>query len=181
MLPETLERRTVELYRAVRFPNQWRRERILLRDVRAVDPTLLEYDGRFWLFAAVSVPGAPICDELSLFYAESLLGDWQPHPANPIVSDVRRARPAGRIIRCQGHLIRPGQDCSERYGGAVVFNRITRLTPSEYAEVPIGRLRPRRTWRTLGAHTFNAADGYEVVDYERWALWRPRWWPDAAC
>ena len=53
---------------------------------------------------------------------------------NPIVSDVRRARPAGRVLSRDGELIRPSQDCSGRYGRAVAFNRIVRLTPTEFGE-----------------------------------------------
>ena len=41
MLPETAGRRTVELYRAARFPDEWTLDRVLLRDVTATDATLL--------------------------------------------------------------------------------------------------------------------------------------------
>jgi hypothetical protein len=167
MLPETFQQRSVELYRAVRFPDQWTLERVLLSDVNAVDPTLVEYEGRFWLFVGVAVPGASTWDELSLFYADSLSGEWHAHPENPIVSDVRCARPAGRVVEAGGSLVRPAQDSSGGYGRAIVFNRITRLTPSEYEEEAIGRLQPKRTWRAIGTHTYNAVDGWEVVDGQR--------------
>ena len=57
------------------------------------------------------------------------LDRWQPHSLNPVVRDVRTARPAGRIIvNSHGH-IRPGQDCSTRYGAAITLNRILELSP----------------------------------------------------
>jgi hypothetical protein len=164
MVPESCQQRTVELFKAADFPRGWALERVLLTGVDAVDATILEHEGRFWLFANVAVPGGPIADELSLFLADSPLGEWVPHPMNPIVSDVRRARPAGRVIMRDGTLIRPSQDCSGRYGFATVFNHITRLSPTEYAETPIGRLEPGWMRGNLATHTFNAAGEYEVVD-----------------
>ncbi|MGA2927878.1 MAG: hypothetical protein ABSG43_18155 [Solirubrobacteraceae bacterium] len=180
MVPETREQHAIELFKAIDFPRQWKPERVLLRDLDAVDPTILEHHGRFWLFACVALPGAPIEDELSLFYADSLRGEWMAHAMNPVVSDVRRARPAGRVIAHGAELIRPAQDCSQRYGGAVVFNRITRLTPTEYQEEPVGRLEPGARGATLGTHTFNAADGWEVIDCERQSL-RALTWLSRSC
>ena len=164
MVPETLGNRAIELYRATEFPTQWTFERVLLADLDAVDPTILVHGERWWLFANVAVHGASVADELFLFHADSLLGAWTPHPMNPIVSDVRRARPAGRVISQNGILIRPGQDSSRRYGYATVFNRITALTPTEYEETPIHRLEPGWMSRNLASHTFNADAEYEVVD-----------------
>jgi hypothetical protein len=164
MVPETREQLTIELFKAAEFPRGWALERVLLRDVNAVDPTIVEHHGRLWLFANVAVPGASIADELFLFHADSLLGEWVPHAMNPIVSDVRRARPAGRVMLHDGTLIRPSQDCSRRYGFATVLNRITRLTTTEYEETPMGRLEPGWTRGNPATHTFNAEGEYEVVD-----------------
>jgi transcriptional regulator GlxA family with amidase domain len=46
----------------------------------------------------VSIAENCIPDELSLFYAESPLGPWTPHPRNPVKSDVRGSRPAGGLF-----------------------------------------------------------------------------------
>jgi hypothetical protein len=164
MAPESSKNRTIELFRAEEFPVRWALERVLVDNVNAADPTILEHHGLWWLFANVAVPGGPIADELFLFYADSPLGEWTSHPMNPIVSDVRCARPAGRVFSHDGVLIRPGQDCSRRYGYATVFNRITTLTASQYAETPIHRLEPGWMRGNLATHTFNTDGEYEVVD-----------------
>jgi hypothetical protein len=164
MIPESLQTRTVELYRAVEFPSQWVFERCLLDGVCAVDATMLEDGSRLWLFVGVAEPGASVNDELHLYSAATLEGPWVPHPENPIVSDVRRARPAGTIFRHRGRLIRPAQDCSRGYGSAVVFNRIDVLTTGEYAESPIGRIEPNWARGLVGTHTYNSTGGIEVVD-----------------
>jgi hypothetical protein len=172
MVPETVRSRTIELYRAVEFPWRWERVKILFEDVAAVDTTLFDYGGRTWLFTAMSECGGSLNDELFLFHADSPLGEWTPHPMNPVVSDVRRARPAGSIYAEGGRLIRPAQDCSRIYGGAIVLNSIDVLTETEYREHPLRRIDP--TWRSdlLGTHTINHSARFTVVDGKRRV---PKW------
>jgi len=164
MLPETAGHRTVELYRAARFPDEWTLDRVLLSDVTATDATLLRHQGRWWLFAALATDGGRPVDELCLFSSDSLHGDWEPHPLNPVVSDVRSARPAGRIFARDGQLIRPSQDCSEAYGGRLVFNRIDVLSPTEYSEAPIGAIEPAVESGNLRTHSYDSDGTYEVLD-----------------
>jgi hypothetical protein len=169
MLPETAANRTIELYKAAAFPSDWTLEATLLDGVSAVDPTLVEHSGRYWMFANIAVEGASRDDELSLFSADSLLGPWEPHPRNPVVSDVRCARPAGRpFIDRSGSLIRPSQDCSDSYGRAVVFNRVDVLSETDYRETTVGRL--DRGWRraNLATHTYARSDVWEAVDGRAW-------------
>ena len=164
MIPATERARTIELYRADPFPERWTFERTLLDDVYAVDTTVLEHDGRLWFFTNLVTGAATVNEELSLFSAESLQDAWTPHPRNPVVTDVRRARPAGGILHRDGDLVRPGQDCALRYGHAVVFNRIDVLTESEYGETPVGRI--DAGWRpgAVGTHTYTTDGEYELLD-----------------
>jgi hypothetical protein len=164
MIPETSAQGRVELYRATNFPGGWRRESILLDGLIASDATLLAHDGRLWLFVGVAVPNATMLDELHLFSAAVPGGPWHPHPRNPVVSDVRCARPAGAIQRWGSRLVRPGQDGSRRYGGAVSFREIDQLTLHDYAEHEIARLEPSDLGAARATHTY-ACDGmFEAVD-----------------
>jgi hypothetical protein len=173
MLPETAGRRTVELYRAARFPDEWTLDRVLLKDVTATDATLVRHAGRLWLFVAIAVDGGRPIDELFLFSSESLDGEWEPHPLNPVVSDVRRARPAGRVFLRDGQLIRPAQDCSRSYGWRLVFNRVEALNRSDYRERPIGAIEPAPESGNLRTHSYDSDGMYEVLDGFRM---RPRFW-----
>jgi hypothetical protein len=164
LLPESAENRTVELYRAVDFPRRWRLEHVLLRGARAVDPTLLEHDGRLWLFLNIAGTGASLDDDLHLFSAACLEGPWEPHPENPVVSDVRSARPAGRLFVHEGRLIRPAQDCSRAYGSALVFNRVDLLTRDAYRETVVGRMEPTWVPGLSATHTYTFAGGVEAID-----------------
>jgi hypothetical protein len=186
MLPETGGRRTVELYRAARFPAEWTLERVLLRDVCARDATLLRHEDRLWLFVAIDLAGGSPIDELFLFSSDSLRGEWEPHPMNPVVSDVRCARPAGRIFWRNGDLIRPAQDCSRSYGWRLVFNRIETLSLTDYRETPVSAIEPASDSGNLRTHSYDSDGTYEVLDGFRMrprismagisrAVARPRW------
>jgi hypothetical protein len=175
MVPESSANGTVDLYRATRFPQEWRWERTLIAGPALVDATLAEIGGRWWMFAnSPAVPEARYesrsWDELHLFVADSPLGPWTPHPRNPVVSDVRRARPAGRLFQRDGVWYRPAQNCAGLYGAALSLQRITRLDMEAYEEAPVTTLSP--SWRRgiIGAHTVNAAGDLTVIDVRlrRW-------------
>ncbi len=163
MIPETAGNRAIELYRCVRFPDRWEFVKNLITDIYAVDATLLEHENRFWLFANVKTESGSSLNALHLFYADDPLSShWTPHPRNPIVRDLRSARPAGRVFSRNGNLIRPSQDSSKRYGYALKFNRILKLNENEYKEVTESTFAPRG--KILGAHTFNQAGELTVID-----------------
>lgn len=171
MLPETEHNRTVELYRAEDFPTRWTLDRVFFSDVRAVDATLAEIKGRWWMFVNIAESHAPLNDELHVYHAVTPLGPWVAHAGNPVKSDVRSARPAGRPFHFGGSWYRPAQDSSGRYGAAIVINRITRLDEKVFAEEEVGRLLP--AWRPdlVATHTLNAAGGLTVIDAQR-LRWR---------
>jgi hypothetical protein len=164
MIPETRARRSIELYRSTSFPFEWELEAVLLDDVRAVDTTLAEVDGTWWMFAGAGVEGASASDELFLFSAPSPLGPWRPHRRNPVKSDVRSARPAGRLFQRNGCLYRPAQDCSVEYGHAISINRIVRLTCDEFVEQEIAKILPRWSRHLERTHTLNSAGRLTVLD-----------------
>jgi hypothetical protein len=164
MLPETSANRAVELYRAVEFPHRWEPDRVLMEGVALTDPTLVEHGGRYWLFASPRGQAHSVNDELNVYFADNPLGPWRPHTRNPVVADVRRARPAGRVVRANGRLVRPAQDCSLRYGYAVSFQRLDVLTETEYEETCVGRIEPGWLSGNLATHTYNRNEAFEVVD-----------------
>ncbi|NLG98794.1 MAG: hypothetical protein GX491_15665 [Chloroflexi bacterium] len=172
MIPETAEQKTIELYRCTRFPDQWQFERVIMQGVNAVDTTLVEIDGVWWMFTNIAEEGASKNDELYVFYAKSPLGPWSAHRGNPVKSDARSARPAGRLFKWNGAWYRPSQDCSQTYGHAVVLNEIVRLDPNCFEEREVSRLLPNWEKGLLATHTLNRVGGLTVVD----ALKRRRKW-----
>ena len=107
-------------------------------------------------------------DELFVFFADSPLSDnWTPHPCNPVVSDVRTSRPAGRVFLRDGRMFRPSQDCAVRYGHGLNIMEITELTPHSFRERLLRRYTPDWDPRIRAVHTMNAADGLSLIDTQR--------------
>jgi hypothetical protein len=162
MIPESLDSNSVDLFRCRRFPNEWVREATLLEG-KFVDTTLWEHDGLFWFTTTSAEPSAG-AGSLLLFYSESLTGDWQFHPGNPISTDIRRNRGAGRVFLSDTRLIRPSQNCGPSYGYSIDFNEITELTRQRYSERPLKTITPEH-WKGLtGIHTYNQAGNVELID-----------------
>lgn len=166
LLADTSANNTIEVYRCVRFPDEWVFHKVLMDHVKAVDPTLFFYQGTWWLFVNCrQYEGASTWDELFLFSAETpLTTTWTPHPLNPIVSDVRRARPAGRIFEYEGALYRPSQDCSKGYGHSIKLNRIVKLSPTEYEEEEVSEILPDWSAEVKRVHTFNHENRLTIID-----------------
>ena len=162
MIPETAANKTVELYSCETFPETWKLETVLFEDVAARDATLFELDGLWWMFVAIADTNSS--DELSIFFSSSPLGPWKPHKQNPVKSDVRNSRPAGRPFFWNGDLFRPAQDSSRRYGYAITINEIVRLTPTEFVEQEISKILPQWRKDLLGTHTINICDDLTVID-----------------
>jgi hypothetical protein len=166
LLPESRMSSATTLYRARSLPDDWTPASVLA-DVGLYDPTLLRRDGAWWLFGTVAEPGESEDDELHAFHAPSLEGPWHAHPRNPIVSDVRGARPAGPFIHDGDRLLRPAQDCSGRYGRAVVFKLVLELTRTGYREVEVARLEPDWLARNLATHHYASGQRWVATDAQR--------------
>lgn len=164
MLPETQENRTIEVYRSIDFPHQWELAAVLMSDVSAVDPTIFQYKNKLWLFAAGFGGEGTESNELSLFWADTLFGQWHSHPKNPVVRDVTRARPAGSLFFRQGSLIRPAQNCAGSYGNAISLNRVDHISETDYKEVPVETILPDWMSGIFATHTLNQFGGVTVMD-----------------
>ena len=156
----------MDLYRCVSFPDKWEHCETLLKDVHAVDTTVHCYQGKWWLFTNIREHESESSnDDLFLFYSDDLRhGRWRAHPRNPIVSDVTRARPAGRLFEHQGQLYRPAQDCSIRYGYGIRIQTILKMSESEYLEREVAFIQPKVDEKIVATHTFSRAGDLVLSD-----------------
>jgi hypothetical protein len=166
MAPESRGNRTVELYKCTTFPYEWEFQKNLMKDCQAVDPTLIHWQGKWWMFVnQIETEGASLWDELFLYYSDSPLSDsWTPHKRNPVVSDARSARPAGRLFVRDGHLYRPSQNCAGHYGYGFNICEITRLTETDYEERIVSSVEPKWDRNIVSTHTINYEDGLTIID-----------------
>jgi hypothetical protein len=172
MVPESGTAGTIDLYRALDFPFSWKREATLASGIVASDATLIEWAGRWWMFATVRDGGGAFSDALWLWSAPDFRGPWTAHPRNPVLIDIASARPAGRMFAAGGALYRPVQDCRAGYGAALGFARVDRLDEGGYAQTLQSVIRPGASWPGRRLHTYNAAGGFAFIDGSALA---PRW------
>ena len=172
MIPETVSQRSVQLYKAQNFPQQWVKVKDLLTDVNLASTTVYLDGERWWMFTnGMSHRSVDGRDELHLYHAESPTGPWQAHPMNPVVTGVDRARMAGSIIRDGNELYRPSQFGALRHGHGINLHRIDRLDLQGYSETTVGRLLPDVGTQWQGCHSTSYLDGVTVVDR---VVWRRR-------
>jgi len=164
MIPETGAVGRIELYRAVDYPFRWVQDSVLINGINAFDATLHRDRSGYWLFFTTAMWGGSSSDQLRIYHAPALQGPWMPCGAEAGLTDARSARPAGMLFQNEGRLIRPAQDCSRMYGGAIQFCEVQRLTTQEYKQSIVARLEPLDRQSFCGAHTYNAGYGIEVVD-----------------
>jgi hypothetical protein len=162
MIPESANSDSVTLFRCQQFPDKWVREATLLQG-KFVDTTVWEHGGLWWLMTTSAEPSSR-AGSLLLFYSESVRGEWHFHPANPISTDIRRNRGAGRVFRNHTQLIRPSQSCAPSYGYSFTFNEITELSKTSYSERSFKTITPDACKGLSGIHTYNHAGNLELID-----------------
>lgn len=169
MVPESSELGRVEAFRCADFPWRWEAAGTLIDGVRAIDSSIVEHGGRWWLFATVmDEPWLTPRDTLDVYYADDpVKGPWVAHLGNPVMCDARLARPAGRPFVLDGRLYRPSQDCSRRYGYGIRINEVVTLSTTAYREREVSFIEP--VWdQFAAAHSYALGEHSVVIDAMRW-------------
>ena len=162
MIPEAYDSEVIDLYRCEEFPHGWSRIATLMKG-KFVDTSVWYDQGLWWMLTTTAEPD-PRTPCLLLFYAESLTGPWHFHPGNPISSDIRNNRGAGRVFQHEGKWIRPSQSCSPIYGYSFALNEIQELSRTRYTERLSREVTPALWKGVCAVHTYNWAGQIEVID-----------------
>jgi len=166
-IPETSEPQEIALYECERFPDRWIKLANFVTGRAVVDASLFHHGKHWWIAGSEVAPKGANC-ELHLWYSQSVVGPWHPHPGNPVKIDVRSARPAGTPFIEGGVLYRPAQDCSRTYGGRVIINRVFTLTPLEYHEEAVAQVDPDPAGPyPSGLHTLSKVGNITLIDGKR--------------
>lgn len=138
LIPESFEADSIRLYKATDFPYQWEFVATLVNDMTLVDPSIVHFDDKWWIFASDE---GKKNDTLRLFLADELTGPWQEHPASPIVEKNNHiARSSGRVLEYDGRLYRFTMDVNPPFGThQVMALEIIELTPTSYEEVLVSK------------------------------------------
>jgi hypothetical protein len=165
-LPEVNESGRTLLFKIETAPMRLTPVATLLDDVPLSDGTIFRFGKHHWLFGTRADRDYQL--RLYAWFARAGDGPWTPHALNPIKCDITSARPAGMPFWAGGSLIRPAQDCSRSYGGAIALNRVLELTPSTFREEAVARIRPDRHGPYPdGIHTLSFVGDSILVDGKR--------------
>ena len=165
-LPEVNESGRTLLFKIEAAPMRLTPFATLLGDVPMSDGTIFRFGEHHWLFGTRADRDSQL--RLYAWFARSVDGPWTPHALNPIKCDITSARPAGTPFWAGGSLIRPAQDCSRSYGGAIALNRITELTPSTFREETVARILPDpKGPYPDGIHTLSFVGDSILIDGKR--------------
>ena len=166
MIPESKQNNTIELYRCTQFPLKWNLKKVLMKNIKATDTSILYQDNKYWLFCNITKSDEPFAqDELNLFYSDNLVSDeWISHPKNPIVCDFKRSRPAGKIFKYKDKIYRPAQNGLKGYGYGMVIHQIIELNEENYKEKIVDSILPEWNKDLIGTHTLNWVGGLTIID-----------------
>ena len=174
MIPESAADRSIKLYRATRFPEEWALEKVIAADVAAVDTVVFERDGRWWMLTTIRGEDRARNDaELHAFWAPDPLGEWTAHPANPVIVDASRGRNGGLLRDRDGTIYRVTQRHGfARYGTGISIYRIDELSEDAYSERWVQDIEPKFFKGIVGTHHLHEDSGLTVYDF--YADQRPR-------
>ncbi|RWZ58065.1 hypothetical protein EQV77_09780 [Halobacillus fulvus] len=164
-IPESSAAKEAVLYK---WMDGWQPVKTLIAGFAAIDSTIIQHENRWWLFCTRATSYRGDNEELHVFYADELMGEWTPHPLNPVKIDVRSSRPAGTPFYNKGELYRPAQDCSKTYGGRIAINRVQTLTVDDFEEETVKIIDPvQDSDYSSGVHTISFVNDQAVVDGKR--------------
>lgn len=128
-LPEAYQAGGLFIYEKI---NEIWKKQLLIDNIKCIDPDIIFHEGYYYLFTTIK--GQAHDTKLFIYYSKELLKGWQPHLLNPVVTDVRSARGAGKIFSDGNNLYRPGQNYSVYKEGSITISKINKLSPTQYAE-----------------------------------------------
>lgn len=161
-IPEAKDHKNVELYKLDLNTMKLVHVRTLIKDLEAVDPSLIFHQNAWYLFFTA---GYASNVELHIWHSETLEGEFIPHVLNPIKSNVGNSRPAGSLFYIDGILYRPAQDCSRSYGSRVILNEVKILSEDSFLEITANVLEPPKGF--TGLHNLSFAGDYMIFDCKR--------------
>jgi hypothetical protein len=167
MCPETCDIKEIRIYECESFPLKWKFKKTIMSNISAVDTTIFEKDGRWWLMTNIDIANSgDNASDLFIYSADNPLSDnWTPHTNNPIFVDSLKARMGGILMDGKNIFRVSQQQGFDNYGKALLINRIDHLTNQCYGETTIARIEPNFFPHLKGTHHIHSNGRITVFDY----------------
>ena len=128
MIPESSANNSVDLYVAEHFPDIWKKEKSLITGKKYVDSTVYQDNSGLYLISYTMIGGY----EIHVFMLNMKSKEVELISKKRYEKNV--ARPGGRLFIENGKLLRPAQDCSRKYGEALILYQVDALNRDGYFE-----------------------------------------------
>ena len=164
LIPETASQKKIDLYEFVKFPNELKFVRTLVKGFKAADSILVKKGKTWFLLTNLERKKHDLnTEDLSIFQSSSLVkGKFLQKHNNPVVRDKKLSRNAGKIINFKNTLYRVSQDCKQRYGHKVNLMKINLLTKYTYEEELVRKICPPKGY--IAFHTYNVCGDITIGD-----------------
>lgn len=146
MTPETTLSGELRIYRAVEFPYKWEIFRVVTTG-RYDDPIMFKQNGYYYIMATEGG------NALRVLRAKNLTDDW----IFTYREDILHSRAGGQVFLHHGQLVRPTQNCLQRYGHSMVIKVLG-------TNQVIRTIEPNWHPGLTGTHTFNFNEDFVVID-----------------
>lgn len=172
LMPECSESKSLYIYEAIDFPNTWKKQRAVHREIRLVDSTPFFVGDELFCYTFKLDNDNTGSGELLLMKYENGFFCIK----KSLTRDMSLARPGGNIVYEKS--VRAVQNCQEEYGKSLSFvcvDNFSRISNqqkvSEWVPENVALLRGKRP---CGIHTYNCSRDFEVIDlkYYRNSLYR---------
>jgi hypothetical protein len=166
MIPETGQNKRLEIYKAIKFPDQWELYSTAFEGEIIADANyFIDNEGEKWMFLNKGT-NEDVNTELYVYKIDSLkLNSIIPHEQNPVKIDCRYSRNAGAIFEYEGKRYRPSQlNIKGKYGFGLNINLIKKLTVEEYEEDQMVSILPDFFDNLSGIHHVSQGRNKFLVD-----------------
>ena len=167
MCPETHEIKEIRLYKCIEFPNKWKYETTLIKNISAVDNIIFKRNNIWWLLTNTDTNDLDHNSELSIYYSINgpVTENWKPHSLNPIYVNPDKARNGG-LINHKENIYRVNQKIGfNSYGSSLEINKIDEIDQKVFEETLFSKVEPNFAKGLNGCHHMNNNDEYTVYDF----------------
>ena len=165
MIPESEENGTVDLYQSEAFPRRWKRLKTLVAGVHYADTTLLDLNGKKYLF---TYHDKKVSWELLIYEFDAKSKSVS--LIQTLSYDKNACRPAGKFfIDEKGRLCRPVQNCQKGYGNGIFIYEVKfdgeKFSEQVISEFDNSKIKIDGVCGVDNFHTYTMTDEYEVIDF----------------
>jgi len=169
MTPESCANNSVRLYKCIKFPNQWKFVKKIIKNINCVDSIIFKWKSD-WILLTSKNENKFLYNRLCAYKSKNPISDnWKPLNSNPILKSNILGRNAGLIQESNKKIYRISQAyLPGNYGAFISVNKIANIIKQKYYEKKIKNIFPYFEKNIKGMHTLNYVKNFTVFDYSKW-------------